>query len=71
MFCFFAWNTFHASDQNKSPDPRWSLICCYNTKHNNPYKASHHPFYEKLEKVSDNALKEAGAKLFTEGAIRN
>jgi hypothetical protein len=43
------------------------LICCYNAKHNNPYKESHHPFYEKLEKVSDNALKEAGAKLFAEG----
>jgi len=64
---FFHSNTLHASDQNKSPHPRWSLICCYNAKHNNPYKASHHPFYEKLEKVSDNALKEAGAKLFSEG----
>jgi hypothetical protein len=64
---FFHSNTLHASDQNKSDKPRWSLICCYNTKHNNPYKASHHPFYEKLEKVSDSALKEAGAKLFSEG----
>jgi ectoine hydroxylase len=64
---FFHGNTLHASDQNKSPNPRWTLICCFNTKHNNPYKASHHPFYEKLEKVSDNALKEAGATLFTDG----
>jgi ectoine hydroxylase len=63
---FFHSNTLHRSDQNRSPHPRWSLICCYNTKHNNPYKASHHPFYEKLEKVPDTALKEMGTKLFSE-----
>jgi ectoine hydroxylase len=63
---FFHSNTLHRSDQNKSPHPRWSMICCYNTRHNNPYKASHHPFYEKLEKVSDTALKEMGSKLFSE-----
>ncbi len=65
---FFHSNTLHASDQNKSPNPRWSFICCYNTKHNNPYKASHHPFYEKLEKVPDTRLKEMGAKLFAANA---
>jgi ectoine hydroxylase-related dioxygenase (phytanoyl-CoA dioxygenase family) len=63
---FFHSNTLHRSDQNKSPNPRWSLICCYNTKHNNPYKASHHPFYEKLQKVPDSALREMGAKLFSD-----
>lgn len=63
--CFLHSNTLHRSDQNRSPHPRWSLICCYNTKHNNPYKASHHPFYEKLEKVPDAAIKEAGAKMFS------
>ena len=62
---FFHSNTLHRSDQNKSPNPRWSMICCYNTKHNNPYKASHHPFYEKLTVVSDTALKEMGVKLFS------
>ena len=64
---FFHSNTMHRSDQNKSPHPRWSFICCYNTKHNNPYKESHHPFYEKLEKVPDTRLKEMGAKVFSEG----
>jgi ectoine hydroxylase len=64
---FFHSNTLHRSDQNKSPHPRWSLLCCYNTKHNNPYKASHHPFYERLEKAPDSALKEMGDKLFAEG----
>lgn len=63
---FFHSNTLHRSDQNKSPNPRWSMICCYNTRHNNPYKASHHPFYEKLNKVPDIALKEMGTKLFSE-----
>jgi hypothetical protein len=63
---FFHSNTLHRSDQNKSPLPRWSLICCYNTRHNNPYKASHHPFYEKLEKLPDTALKQMGVKLFGE-----
>src|SRR5436309_5602590 len=63
---FFHSNTLHRSDQNKSPQPRWSLLCCYNTKHNNPYKTSHHPFYEKLEKVPDSTLKQMGVKLFAE-----
>ncbi len=61
---FFHSNTLHRSDQNKSALPRWSMICCYNTRHNNPYKASHHPFYEKLEKLPDTALKQMGVKLF-------
>ena len=58
---FFHSNTLHASDQNKSEHPRWSFICCYNTKHNDPYKASHHPFYEKLEKVPDAKFVVAGS----------
>jgi ectoine hydroxylase-related dioxygenase (phytanoyl-CoA dioxygenase family) len=57
---FFHGNTLHRSDQNKSPNPRWSLICCYNAARNNPYKESVHPRYERLEKVPDQALKEAG-----------
>ncbi len=61
---FFHTNTLHRSDQNTSDYPRWSLICCYNTKHNNPYKESHHPFYEPIEKLPDSAIKEMGAKFF-------
>ena len=63
---FFHSNTLHRSDQNKSPNPRWCLICCYNAARNNPYKESHHPRYEKLDKVSDDALKQAGTQLFAE-----
>ena len=63
---FFHCNTLHRSDQNKSPNPRWSLLCCYNTKHNNPYKASHHPFYEPLEKLPDAMIQQMGSTLFSE-----
>ena len=64
---FFHCNLLHRSDQNKSPNPRWSLICCYNAARNNPYKESHHPRYSYLEKVDDSAIKTAGAKLFPAG----
>jgi len=62
---FFHSNTLHRSDQNKSPNPRWSLICCYNAARNNPYKESHHPFYEKLDKVDDGELKKTGVATFS------
>jgi ectoine hydroxylase-related dioxygenase (phytanoyl-CoA dioxygenase family) len=65
---FFHSNLLHRSDQNTSEHPRWSLICCYNTKHNNPYKESHHPFYSPIEKLPDHAIREMGAKLFEKGA---
>lgn len=61
---FFHSNTLHRSDQNTSDTPRWSLLCCYNTKHNNPYKKSHHPFYEPIDKLPHNAIREMGAALF-------
>ena len=64
---YFHSNLLHRSDQNTSVTQRWSLICCYNTRHNNPYKESHHPFYSPLEKLPDSAIKEMGAKLFEEG----
>lgn len=57
---FFHCNTLHRSDQNRSPDPRWSLICCYNTRHNDPYKDSRHPRYSFLEKWPDARIKEIG-----------
>ncbi len=59
---FFHGNVLHASAANTSPNPRWSLICCYNTRENDPYKESHHPRYTPLSKVPDSAVKEIGAK---------
>ncbi len=59
---FFHGNTLHCSAANTSPNPRWSLICCYNTKTNDPYKKSHHPGYTKLEKVDNTMIKKIGLK---------
>jgi hypothetical protein len=55
---FFHSNLLHRSDQNRSPDPRWSLIACYNAARNNPYKESRHPRYSPLSKVGDSAIKD-------------
>jgi ectoine hydroxylase-related dioxygenase (phytanoyl-CoA dioxygenase family) len=60
---FFHSNTLHCSGQNKSEHPRWSLICCYNRRDNDPYKKTDHPNYEKLVKVPDAAIKAAGVRL--------
>ena len=65
---FFHSNVLHRSDQNKSDDPRWSMICCYNAKSNDPYKDSHHPRYTPLDRLSDGAIKEIGIKRFSAGA---
>jgi ectoine hydroxylase-related dioxygenase (phytanoyl-CoA dioxygenase family) len=59
---FFHGNTLHTSEANLSDQPRWGLICCYNAKHNNPYKEHHHPQYTPLQKVPDSAIKAMGAK---------
>jgi len=61
---FFHSNTLHRSDQNKSDMPRWSLICCYNARHNDPYKESHHPGYTPLKKVSDDMIRKVGITRF-------
>lgn len=53
---YFHSNLLHRSDQNKSPNPRWAFICCYNTRHNDPYKESRHPRYMPLQKLDDDEL---------------
>ena len=53
---FLHCNTLHFSEQNRSPHPRWSLICCYNAKSNDPYNPLRHPGYYKLEVVDDAAI---------------
>jgi ectoine hydroxylase len=59
---FFHGNLLHRSDQNRSPDPRWAFICCYNAKMNDPYKESRHPRYTFLEKWDDSCVKEMGRR---------
>jgi hypothetical protein len=60
---FFHSNLLHRSDQNKSPHPRWSYICCYNAARNNPYKDSEHPRYHPLRKVDHDAIRTFGSQL--------
>lgn len=57
---FFHCNLLHRSDQNRSPDPRWAFICCYNAARNDPYKESRHPRYSLLEKWPDARVIEVG-----------
>jgi ectoine hydroxylase len=59
---FFHGNLLHASDANLSEKPRWGLISCYNTKHNDPYKESHHPNYTPLVKLPNDAIETIGPK---------
>jgi ectoine hydroxylase len=65
---FFHPNLLHRSDRNTSPDPRWSLICCYNARRNDPYKESHHPRYTPLSKVDDAMIRTVGVKRFADDA---
>ena len=59
---FFHSNLLHRSDANRSPNPRWSLICCYNAARN-PCKArTNHPSYSYLEKWPDQKIKEIGRR---------
>jgi ectoine hydroxylase len=67
---FFHCNTLHRSDQNRSPNRRWTVLFCYNAARNNPYVAHHHPAYTPLTKVPDDAIKLAGLKMAT-GAQEN
>jgi ectoine hydroxylase-related dioxygenase (phytanoyl-CoA dioxygenase family) len=53
---FFDSNLLHRSDMNASDDPRWSIICCYNARRNDPYKDSRHPRYTPLVKVTADAI---------------
>lgn len=57
---YFHSNTLHCSAANNSDHPRWALICCYNTKTNDPYKKSHHPGYTPLSKVDDDMVLKVG-----------
>jgi len=65
---FFHCNLLHRSDQNRSENPRWSMICCYNAARNDPYKEAHHPRYTPLHKVPDSAVRDAGLTRFGDSA---
>ena len=65
---FFHSNLLHRSDRNNSEHPRWSMICCYNARSNDPYKDSHHPRYTPLDRLDDDRIKEIGIKRFADDA---
>ncbi len=57
---FFHSNVLHRSDQNRSPNRRWTVLFCYNAARNNPLIEHHHPQYTPLAKVADEAIKATG-----------
>ena len=63
---FFHANLLHRSDRNASDRPRWSMICCYNARQNDPYQESHHPCYTPLNKVEDSRIREVGITRFAD-----
>ena len=62
----FHGNTLHRSDQNVSDDPRWAFICCYNTKHNDPWKDSKHPRYSYLNRWPQERITEVARQQLNE-----
>jgi hypothetical protein len=54
---FFHPNLLHRSDQNRSENDRWALVCCYNARSNDPYKDGKHPRYTRLERVESAAIR--------------
>ena len=57
---FFHGNLLHCSAQNLSEYPRWSLINCYNTRHNDPFiQDGRHPNYSPLEVWSNDKVRDA------------
>ncbi|HAA91710.1 MAG: hypothetical protein CMM48_13560 [Rhodospirillaceae bacterium] len=67
---FFHCNRPRRSDQNKSDNRRWTLLACYNTKHNSLFKTvvPGTP-YRPLEIAPDSAIRTAGVR-FASGEER-
>src|SRR6185312_2314324 len=61
----FHCNTLHGSDDNASDKSRLALLGCYNTRHNDPYKATDcgHPFYHDQSIVTDRVTRADLAKM--------
>ena len=58
---FFHGNTLHGSDQNRSENPRFSLISCYAASTNQP-KGARRDFIntQPIDRLPDSAIKEFG-----------
>merc|ERR1712156_1095450 len=55
---FFHSNLLHTSAQNVSNIRRWSMICAYNMRRNNPVYEHHYPQYNPLRKVKNSKIME-------------
>ncbi len=55
---FFHCNTLHGSAPNLSDVPRHLLLVAYNSRHNEPCRAHHHPGYHPIDRLPDSAIKE-------------
>ena len=53
---FFHSNLLHSSDANKSRNSRRTLIVCFNTKSNSPYKEIAHASYKPLNISPTNSI---------------
>lgn len=62
----FHCNLLHRSDRNESEHPRWSMICCYNARSNEPFQESKHAPYSPIDKVDDQRIKQVGIKRFAD-----
>ena len=59
---FFHSNLVHTADKNDSDMRRWTFLCSYNRRDNNPVIEHHHPQYTPLDIVS-GILREISLKL--------
>ena len=55
---FFLANLLHSSEANNSNYSRRTLIVCFNTKTNNPYKEIGHARYTPLKVAPHNSIME-------------
>jgi len=58
----FHANALHRSDQNRSPNRRWTLLVCYNAVSNDALVREDDRSYVPLDKVDDGAIKRAGLR---------
>ena len=64
---FFHSNALHRSDQNRSPNRRYTLLICYNAVSNDAIVREDDRYYVPLDRVDDGAVKRAGLKFATGG----
>ncbi|MCY7350249.1 MAG: phytanoyl-CoA dioxygenase family protein [Cytophagaceae bacterium] len=65
---FFHCNLLHSSGQNRSENPRWSIISAYNRTDNRAYLPVPESSFTPLEVVDDDQLLAVGAKGITASA---